>query len=98
MANIVITSGANYVDVEFGIYVGSNSLDGRRATYKKDDISIVWLEKDDSIVYVKMKDYITNDLWPLSYIATPNAFVIDSIDGDPITSNIDLFNKINALR
>jgi hypothetical protein len=98
MANVVITSSGNYIDVDFGIYAVSSSVDGRKATYKKDDISIIWLEKDDLFVDVKMKDAITTNHWRLSFNATPEAFIIDSIDGIAPTSNIDLYNKLNALR
>jgi hypothetical protein len=98
MANIVITSVGNYIDVDFGIYVVSSNVDGRKATYKKDDISIIWLEKDDLFVDVKMKDAITTNHWRLSFNATPEAFIIDSVDGVAPTSNVDLYNKLNALR
>jgi len=98
MANVVITSAANYIDVDFGIYAVSNSVDGRRATYKKEDISIIWLEKDDSFIDLKMKDAITTDLWRLSFDGVEGSFMIDSIDGVAPTDNIDLYNKLNALR
>lgn len=98
MANIVITKTGNIVDVDFGIYSVSTDVDGRKASYKVDDISIVWLEKDDSIVFVKMKDAITTDIWKLSFDGYIGTFQIDTIDGVAPTSNIDLYNKINALR
>lgn len=98
MANIVIVSTGNYIDVDFGIYATSSGVDGRRATYQKADLSIVYLEKDDSIVYIKMKDYITSSLWLVSFDSTSDALMIDSINGVAPTSNIDLYNKLNALR
>ena len=98
MANIVITKTGNIVDVDFGIYAVSNGLDGRKATYKVDDISIVWLEKDDSIVNVKMKDAITTTHWLLSFDGANRTFQVDTIDGVAPTNNVDLYNKINALR
>ena len=98
MANVVIVSTGNYIDVDFGIYAVSNSVDGRKATYKKDDISIIWLEKDDSFIDLKMKDAITTDLWRLSFDGVEGSFMIDSIDGVAPTDNIDLYNKLNALR
>ena len=98
MANIVITSIGNYVDVDFGIYATSGDVDGRRATYKKDDISIIWIEKDDSFIDLKMKDAITTYVWRLSFNSVSDCFVVDSIDGFAPTDNIDLYNKLNALR
>lgn len=98
MANIVITKTGNIVNVDFGNYVVSPSVDGKKASYKVDDISIVWLEKDESIVHVKMKDAITTRNWMLSFENVGNVFVVDSIDGVAPTSNQDLMDKINALR
>lgn len=98
MANIVITKTGNIVDVDFGIYSGSADVDGRKAAYKVDDISIVWLEKADSIVNVKMKDAITTTHWKLSFDGSGLTFQVDTIDGVAPTSNVDLYNKINALR
>lgn len=98
MANITITKIGDVVEVDFGNYAVSNSLDGKKAAYKVDDISIVWLEKDDSAVYVRMKDFITNNNWKLSYTAIQDGFVVDTVDGIAPTSNEDLMDKINALR
>ena len=98
MANIVITKTGNVVNVDFGNYAVSNSVDGKKASYKVDDISIVWLEKDDSVVYVRMKDYITTNNWRLSFENVGNVFVVDSVDGVAPSSNQDLMDKINALR
>ena len=98
MANIVITKTGNIVDVDFGIYSASSDVDGKRAAYKVEDISIVWLEKDDSFVNVKMKDAITISHWKLSFDSVSGVFTVDSIDGAAPTDNIDLYNKINALR
>ena len=98
MANIVITKTGNIINVDFGNYVVSSNVDGKKASYQVSDISIVWLEKDESIVHVKMKDSITTRDWRLSFEATPDAFIVDSIDGVQPTSNQDLMDKINALR
>ncbi len=67
MANLVINKTGNIVDVDFGNYAISDSVEGRKATYLISDISIVWLEKDDSFVNVKMKDAITVNHWKLSF-------------------------------
>lgn len=98
MANIVITKTGNIVDVDFGIYSVSSAVDGRKASYLVSDISIVWLEKDDSLVHVKMKDAITTRDWLLSFDGSNGTFQVDTIDGVAPTSNVDLYNKINALR
>lgn len=98
MANIVITKTGNIVNVDFGIYSVSADVDGKKASYLVSDISIVWLEKDDSIVFVKMKDAITTSIWMLSFDGSGGTFQVDTIDGVAPTNNVDLYNKINALR
>jgi hypothetical protein len=99
MANIVITTNGNLVHVDFGNYSVSQSVDGKKASYLISDISIVWMEKDDSVIYVKMKDAITTNNWRLSWEYLDNeTFVVDSINGVAPTSNQDLMDKINAIR
>lgn len=98
MANITITKTGNLINVDFGIYSVSKDVDGKKATYKAEDISIIWLEKDDSIVNVKMKDAITTAHWLLSYDGISGAYQVDTIDGIAPTSNQDLMDKLNALR
>ena len=98
MANIVITKSGNSVIVDFGDYASLPNVDGRKASYKVDDIGIIWIEKDDSMVYVKIKMFITNNDWQLSYTTTTGAFTVDSVDGVAPTSNSDLFDKLTALR
>lgn len=99
MPNVTITTtiNTNKVLVEFGDYANSNNVDGRKASYRKSDISIVWMEKDDSIVYVKMKDAITTNVWSLSFEETDGAFVVDSIDGVSPTTNEQLFTLLDAI-
>ena len=98
MANIVITSTANTIIVDFGDYAVLENIDGKKAVYNITDISIVWLEKDDSFINVKMKDAITTPYWQISYMETTGALIVDSIDGVAPTDNVDLFNMINILR
>ena len=99
MANIVITTNGNLVHVDFGNYAVSDSVDGKKASYLISDISIVWLEKDESHVRVKMKDSITTNDWKLAYDNQhPDCFLVDSINGVAPTSNQDLMDKINAIR
>lgn len=99
MANIVITTSGNLVHVDFGVYSISESVDGKKASYLISDISIVWMEKDESHVRVKMKDSITTNDWKLSYDDQhPDYFLVDSVNGVAPTSNQDLFDKINAIR
>lgn len=98
MANITIVKSGNSIIVDFGDYSLSDNVDGTKASYKVEDISVIWIEKDDSFVTVKMKDAITSKTWPLSYNTVESAFVVDTIDGVIPTSNSDLFDKLTALR
>ncbi len=99
MANIVITTTAKSIIVDFGIYATSNNVDGTKASYKREDLSIVYLDKDGTHVIVKMKDYITSNNWNLSHAHVDNdCFVVDLIDGFAPTSAQDLMDKIDALR
>jgi hypothetical protein len=97
MANIVITSSGNSIIVDFGVYSNLAVVDGRKAAYRVTDVSIIWLEKDDSIVNVIMKDAITTKHWQVSYSPEAEVFVVDTVDGVSPTDNIDLFNKLTAL-
>jgi hypothetical protein len=98
MANITIVKSGNSIIVDFGDYALLNNVDGRKASYKVEDISVIWIEKDDSFVTVKMKDAVTNNNWKLSFDSTPNSFIVDSIDAIAPTDNSDLFDKLTALR
>lgn len=98
MPNITITKTANTIEVDFGDYASNSNVDGKKATYKVEDISIVWLEKDEAKVRVKMKDSITTNDWKLSFQATPDAFIVDEVQNVSPASNQDLYDKINALR
>ena len=98
MANITIVKSGNSVIVDFGDYSLNDNVDGRKASYKVEDISVIWIEKDDAFVSVKMKDAVTNNNWKLSFNSEPNSFIIDSIDAVAPTSNSDLFDKLTALR
>lgn len=98
MANITIVKSVNSIIVDFGDYSNLPNVDGRKASYKVEDISVIWIEKDDAFVNVKMKDAVTTPIWALTYASTDGAFIVDSIDGIAPTSNSDLFNKLTALR
>jgi len=98
MANITIVKSGNSIIVDFGDYSTLTNVDGRKASYKVADISVIWIEKDDTFINVKMKDAVTTNVWRLSYTSTTDAFIVDSVDGIAPSDNIDLFNKITALR
>lgn len=99
MANITITTDSKLAYVDFGNYTVSGDLDGKKATYLISDISIVWLEKNEDHVRVKMKDAINNPDWFLTYEYKDNiSFIVDSINGVAPTSNQDLYDKLNAIR
>ena len=99
MANLVITKTGNIVNVDFGNYSISGSVDGKCASYQINDISIVWMEKTGEHVRIKMKDAITTTDWSLVWQDEGNGgFVVDTVDGVTPTSNTDLMGKINAIR
>lgn len=98
MANITIIKSGNSIIVDFGDYSILPDVDGRKASYKVEDISVIWIEKDDAFVNVKMKDAVTTNHWKLSFNSEPSSFIVDSIDAVAPTSNSDLFDKLTALR
>jgi len=102
MTGITIQSyGNESVWVDFGVYVADNSIDGKGASYRISDISILVMEKDESHIIVKMKDFITSNNWTLSWQLDPDKpsyLVVDSVNGVAPTSQMDLLRKLEALR
>ena len=99
MANIVITSTANSIIVDFGDYwrgsgqpKASDMVNGKKSMYPKDEVQEIW--QDDVGVFVQMDN---RREWNLAVVQGADNFVIDLIDGvAPVDIN-DLFTKLAAL-
>jgi hypothetical protein len=89
MANIVITSSTNLVKVDWGIYATSFS----KESWHKSSLHL-FLNNGNNYVQVS-EDNGTGIA--LTYIATTNAFIVDSVDGVAPTSNSDLYDKLITL-
>jgi len=91
MANIVITTTSNTIDIDFGDYNdGDNSPLCK--TFRREDIRDVDIYND----YVLM-EMDTGEHWYFVYTSTDNYQIIDSIDSSEPTSNTDLYSKLKAL-
>ena len=91
MANIVITSTANYIKVDFGDYYPTY-IPTNIAYYNPSLIRKVSLY--DNMVMINM--IYGNRDWELTFDGGAG-FQVDSIDGVAPTSNSDLCDKIGAL-
>lgn len=92
MANLVVTSTATKISVDFGAL--SSAVGFSKGTWEKDVIGSVVLDSATNWVEVHTK---TGDNWKVCYTAYADSLVIDSIDGVAPTSNSDLYTKIVAL-
>ncbi len=92
MPNIVVTSTANYIKVEFNDYYPNNHP-VKTAYYNANDIEKVELYAD--MVTVHLIADPTAD-WELSYDGSAG-FEVDTVDGVAPTSNADLCDKLGAL-
>ena len=91
MANIVVTSTANSIKVEFNIY--STIVDMIKGTWGKTYIQSVLLRTDGILI-----DVLGQHDWLVSFDGSVGTFQIDSIDGVAPTSNSDLYDKLIALK
>ena len=90
MANIAITTTANSIEVDFGVY--SSDLAISKGTWSKDEIASISL--NDNHVYVQMKGGVE---WSLNYTLQNKGFIVDSIDTVAPTSLEDLYTKLIAM-
>lgn len=101
MAGITIVKTGNSFVVDFGVYVSSDLINTVKQSYFIDDIIEIGLITDLSNVFVMMRDSDGLPMWYVTYDSTyigADYFIIDSIDGIAPTSQLDLFNKLTALR
>jgi len=91
MANIVITSTTNSINVEFNTY--SSGVGMTKGAWNKTRITFQ-LEYADNFVDVLV---IGEPSWPISFDGSTGTLQIDSINGVAPTSNSDLYTKLIAL-
>ena len=97
MANLVITSTANSIKVDFNDQPFFDKRDGMtfsKGTWAKSAIEDIKLNADDSMVIVQEKDDFE---WRVSDAGTAGTLTIDSIDGATPSSLDDLYTKLIAL-
>lgn len=93
MANIVVTSTTNSIEVDFGAYAGGD-IPKKRTYSKSKTIFYMTLEPSDAKVTVLSEG---SPVWQLAYTATTGCFIVDSINGASPSSNSDLYDKLKAL-
>lgn len=86
MANLVITTTANTIKVDFNVL----AQDYTEATWAKDQVSSIL--KYSTYVVVKMKN---DQRWLCSFDGVK--MQIDTIDGSAPTSTADLYTKLIAM-
>lgn len=92
MANIVVTSTANYIKVNFGVYYPTY-YPISVAYYNVNNIEKVELFSNMVMVHL-LSDNISS--WEFTYDGAAG-FQVDTVDGVAPTSNSDLCDKIGAL-
>lgn len=92
MANIVITSTANSIKVDFGDYASTVGM--VKGTWNKRTIESFKLAVSDAYITAHTTE---EPRWNLVYAESGNNLIVDSVDGVTPTSNNDLYNKLIAL-
>jgi|SaaInlV_150m_DNA_2_1039686.scaffolds.fasta_scaffold00993_11 hypothetical protein len=92
MANVVITSTANSIKVDLGVY--SSALGYDKVTIRKDKLIDIKLKNGDTFVEAVV---LQDGKWTVSYNTVANALVVDTIDTEAPTDNSDLYDKLIAL-
>jgi len=98
MANLVIISSGNRVDVVLNDYGSSIGL--KKESYRLDDIVEVSLDYNDGFVEVIMRDSHEKRTWYVTYDSAYTGdeyFIVDSVNAAAPTSQDDLYNKIKEL-
>ena len=91
MANLVVTSTATKIKVDFGAY--STTVGYNYAYFSRNSLSAVKSDTASSAVLVECN----NEKFMCAYATSGNALIVDSVDGVAPTSNVDLCDKIAAL-
>lgn len=89
MANIVITTTTNIFIVDFGVY--SSMVGFKKATFQKKGVSFQLMVGS---TFIRVQD-ARGDAWTVSFNASGDALVIDSINGIVPTDNDHLFTLLS---
>ena len=93
MANIVITSTPTTMLVVFND--AADHLKIKRGSYRRNEISEVLQHTDNEHITLIMLD---DSEFNLSFSAAAGVGIVDSIDGNPLVNNDDLFTKLIVLQ
>lgn len=95
MANVIVTSTAEEITADFGVYGESDAIPYAKGSFRKSDIQQIELYSTADHVIVRMNDSFA---WKIKHSgSSAEALVIDTVDGVAPASALDLFNKIKAL-
>ena len=93
MANIVITSTAYTVKVQFNDYSDRTKI--KVASFRRNEISEVVEKDDEDLVTVMMLD---DNSFDLSFNGSQYAMTVATVDGVAPTDNDHLFDLLEALQ
>lgn len=91
MANIIVTSSINSIEVDFGAY--SSSLVMAKAVWRKNDVhfNLKYSSANvDAVVY-------NANAFAITFDGSTGTLQVDSVDGVSPSSNSDLYDKLIAL-
>jgi hypothetical protein len=93
MANLVITSTASTVVVDFGIYARFSNI--KKASFRRDEISEI-IECNGGVhITIEMLD---GNSFDVSFNKAGKAMIVDTIDGVTPTDNDNLFDILHLLQ
>ena len=92
MANVVVTSTANIIKVDFGIYAGTFTP-YQKAIFHKNVISF---QTPAAGGFVRVEDRQGQN-WAVSFDGAGESLQVDSVDGVVPTDNDDLYNLLIGL-
>ena len=93
MANLVITSTAYTVNVDFNIY--SEAANVKRESFRRDEISEVKEHHAGTYLTIVMLD---DEEFDVSYNTYKGTMIVDSVDGVAPTDNDHLFDLLVGLQ
>lgn len=109
MAFIKVVVDPIWINVSFGDYTDKNSpvfnskiykvIDGLEPDYLRRNLVLIYKDKDnDKVTWIKMKDSMTTDYWPLTHVQDYNpategkmAFIVSDINGTTTWNSRDEF-------